>query len=67
MRHAHNAVYVVTPNLALPCTAVSAAPQTGVAYTHLQGGEDHTLRCYRHHDLGVSLQLDAMRLSQAWR
>ena len=34
---------------------------------HLQVGDDRTLRCYCHHDLGVSLHLDTMRLSQAWR
>ena len=53
--------------LAQPCTVFSAAPQPGVAFMHLQVGDDRTLRCYCHHDLGVSLHLDTMRLSQAWR
>ena len=60
-------IYAVKPKKPGLPSVVSAAPQPGGTFTQLQGGGDRTRGWYRHHDLGVSLHLDTMRLSQAWR
>ena len=51
-------IYVVKPKKPGLPSVVSAAPQPGGTFTQLQGGGDRTRGWYRHHDLGVSLQLD---------